>query len=632
VTPTVVPRASTALRRTRFWLPVLLGLAALAGCGGGGGNPAGAGPTPTGPAALNNLTANEVSTILAQAVGEAQAHHVAATLAVVDRVGNVLGVYQMNGAALTFTITDGRAVSGGLENVHVLPSSFAAIAEAVTGAYLSSDGNAFTSRTASQIIQENFNPGELGQAGGPLFGVQFSQLPCSDLIAPMSGTIGPHASPLGLAGSPGGLPLYKGSVLVGGIGAIADSRYTIDRNILDLSASLNELIAVAGASGFDAPQGIRANRITANGRSLRYVNSEAILSHPASHAALGALPGALLAVGGFSTAALRDGVAYGTPASGIRADTGVFSAYGAFALVDGTNNVRYPLRAGTDGLLTLPEVRQVLLSALQVGSHARAQIRQPLNSAAQISIVVVDTTGAILGFTRSADAPIFGIDVALQKARTANFFSQGSAAAQLAGAPAANYISPPATSSIGAYVTRTAAFVGNPNAFADGTAYSVRAIGDLARPFFPDGINGNGPGPLSLPFSSWSVFADGIQLDLDYNAIVAAATGAPTNGCTALPELRNGIQIFPGGVPIYRGIQLVGAIGVSGDGVNQDDMVAFLGLANAGRLLRTGIANAPSAIRADKISPPGTGTSLLYVQCPQAPFVDNSEQDVCSGI
>ena len=616
------------------WLAVAAALAALGSCGGGGSsNPAGAAPTPTGSAAIDNLTAEDVAVVLAQAVGEAEAHHVKATIAVSDRVGNILGVYQMNGAAPTFTISDGRSgVSGGLENVNVLPSTYAAIAEALTGAYLSSAGNAFTTRTASQIIQENFNPGEIGQAGGPLFGVQFSQLPCSDLVEPMASTLGPHASPLGLAGSPGGLPLYKGAVLVGGVGVIADGLYTIDRNILDESPNLNELIAVAGATGYAAPQGIRANRITANGLSLRYVNSEAILSNPAEHKALASLPGALVAVAGFSTAGLRAGVAFGTPASGIRADTGAFSAFGAFSLVDGANNVRYPVQAGTDGLLRANEVQQILLSALQVAAHTRAQIRQPLNTTAQISIVVVDTNGVVLGFTRSPDAPIFGIDVALQKARSAMFFSQSSAAAQLTATPNANYLAPAGSSVIATYVTNSQTFLGNPNAFADGTAYSARAIAGLARPFFPDGANGNPPGPLSLPFSNWSVFSDGLQLDLDFNAIVEGALGLPTNGCTAIAQLKNGIQIFPGGVPIYRGAQLVGGIGVSGDGVSQDDMVAFLGLANAGTILNDGIANAPTAIRADKITPPGTGSSLLYVQCPQAPFVDSSEQDVCSGI
>lgn len=43
-------------------------------------------------------------------------------------------------------------------------------------------------------------------------------------------------------------------------------------------------------------------------------------------------------------------------------------------------------------------------------------------------------------------------------------------------------------------------------------------------------------------------------------------------------ELPNGITIFPGGFPLYRNGQLIGAIGVSGDGVDQDDLVAASGL------------------------------------------------------
>ena len=87
----------------------------------------------------------------------------------------------------------------------------APIAKAITGAYLSSGGNAFTTRTASQIIQENYNPLSSGLEGGPLFGVQFSQLPCSDLSVRFATnntdnpgvvdpTIGPKRSPLGFAG------------------------------------------------------------------------------------------------------------------------------------------------------------------------------------------------------------------------------------------------------------------------------------------------------------------------------------------------------------------------------------------------------------------------------------------------
>src|SRR3546814_19199565 len=55
---------------------------------------------------------------------------------------------------------------------------FRSIAKAVTGAYLSSGGNAFSTRTASQIVQEHFPPAPttVGLESGPLFGVQFSQL------------------------------------------------------------------------------------------------------------------------------------------------------------------------------------------------------------------------------------------------------------------------------------------------------------------------------------------------------------------------------------------------------------------------------------------------------------------------
>ena len=94
-------------------------------------------------------------------------------------------------------------------------------------------------------------------------------------------------------------------------------------------------------------------------------------------------------------------------------------------------------------------------------------------------------------------------------------------------------------------------------------------------------------------------------------------------------RLANGIQIFPGSVPIYRGDVLVGGIGVSGDGVDQDDMIAFLGLHNASQLLNGSIDNAPSDIRADNLKP--KGERLRFIQCPQAPFLNSDSQNVCQG-
>ena len=56
------------------------------------------------------------------------------------------------------------------------PAALAAITKAITGSYLSSGGNAFSSRTASEIVQDTFppNPATINLGSGPLFGVQMT--------------------------------------------------------------------------------------------------------------------------------------------------------------------------------------------------------------------------------------------------------------------------------------------------------------------------------------------------------------------------------------------------------------------------------------------------------------------------
>jgi uncharacterized protein GlcG (DUF336 family) len=604
-------------------------------CGSGGDSAVVAAPDCGANCTQDFLSAADVERILAQTVVAAQSRGQLATVAVTDRVGNVLGVYAMTGAASTFRIDGMRGVSGGLEQVAVLPSTFAAISKAITGAYLSSAGNAFSTRTASHIVQENFNPLEANQPSGPLFGVQFSQLPCSDIVRRFTdGDLGPKRSPLGLAADPGGMPLYRNGRVVGGIGVISDGVYGLDLNISDIDTDADEILAVAGSTGFWAPDAVRANHITADGRSLRYSDAPDAAVNASS---LTALPGALVAVGNYFSGTIRAGVPFGVAASGIRADTGVYADLGGYILVDAANANKYPAIAGTDGGLTAAEVQQILRSAIGVANSARAQIRAPAGQAAQVTVSVVDTNGAVLGVVRTPDAPVFGTDVALQKARSAAFMSNTAAAAELQALPVANYIATnatPATSAFGPYVAALRSFVSNSNALADGTAYSTRAVGNLSRPFFPDGISANGNGPLSKPYAQWSPFSTGLQLDLTLNAVVAAAGGSNAVGCTGLNRLQNGLQIFPGGIPIYRTVagvpQLVGAIGVSGDGVDQDDMVAFLGLSRAAGILGTGVGQAPAALRADTISL--TGGNLRYAQCPQAPFNNSSAQNVCAGL
>lgn len=587
-----------------------------------------------------SLSVADVQKILAQGIQEANARNVRATFAVSDRVGNVLAVYRMTGATATVDIVSGLGVNDGLDGVSgIIPAEAAAISKAITGAYLSSSGNAFSTRTASQIIQKNFNPREANQPSGPLYGVQFSQLPCSDLVARMTdGSIGPKHAPLGLAGDPGGLPLYKQGVVVGGIGVMADGIYGIDLDITDIDNDTDELIAVAASTNFRAPADIRGNRITADGRSFRYVDSEAIASTPATASIGLILPGNLVAVAGYNNGSISAGVAMGTTAAGIVPDPALASVAG-WMLSDAGGSNRYATRDSLNpatgaGGIAQAEVNELLRQGLTLANRARAQIRRPTGSAAQVSITIVDNSGEVLGLARTPDAPLFGLDVALQKARTAAFFSSTSAGAALNGLPAASYVSGN-TSAISAYVGNARSFFNDPALLTGATAFTPRAIGLIHRPTFPDGIATSGNGPFSKSINEWSPFNNGLQLDLIYNQLVASVGGSLAVGCTGIPAIRNGIQIFPGAVPIYRGTQLIGAIGVSGDGVDQDDMVALLGLARSqSALLAAGnsnpVANAPASVRADQLEP--QGIRLRYAQCPQTPFNNSSEQNVCAGL
>ncbi len=693
------------------WMMVCL--LALSACGGGGGGSTIAteqaavnAPVSTGtPSVCGDncfLSPADVDQIIGQAVAEARQRNVEATIAVVDRVGNVLGVFQMTNSDDFVTVTStaelGDPVVGGLESLNFIPATLAAVSKALTGAYLSTGGNAFTTRTASQIIQENFNPGERNVPSGPLFGVQFSQLPCSDFSQRFTtGTgPGPHRAPLGLSADPGGLPLYIDGVAVGGVGVIADGIYGLDKIITDFDNDIDEILATAATVGYAAPLEIRADQITLVGKTARFSDfaAEDLLSTPSDAQNPGALAAAgignLVAVGGyFDGAATLAGTVFGNSASGIRpADPTVFvdaqgQSLDAFIFVDENDQNRYPASAGTDApagditnRLTALEVQTILNEALNVANQARAQIRVPVGSQARVTVSIVDSSGNIVGMGRTRDGPVFGADVSLQKARTATFFSgtgrtDGQAPADLLrGLPDPLYLSPlpepidlanlsvldsPAPL-FADYVTAVQFFLGDPLALESrgaNVAFADRSGGNLSRPHFPDGPSSGPQGPLSKPQGEWSVFSDGLQLDLVYNAVInhiafvlGAAPDVPQN-CTgntgladtdpftvvnSISNLPNGVQIFPGSVPIYRGNTLIGGIGVSGDGVDQDDMISFLGLHRAGLRLNTGVGNAPIDIRADTLDLPGQESRLRFVNCPQVPFIDSNETEVCSGI
>lgn len=630
------------------------------------------------------LSIAEVNDIVARAVAASQAEGVESSIAVVDRVGNVLAVYNMNGVGATTTISSGIAGANGngLDGLSVVGTTpLAAVAKAITGAYLSSTGNAFTTRTASQIVQEFFQPGQVGAPSGPLYGVQFSQLPCSDLNVwfSQSPTIGPKRSPLGLSADPGGFPIYENGRVVGGIGVMssltagANPVYSLDRDIQTAERDVEEIIAWAALpERFRAPDSIRANRITADGQTFQFSNNLPATSGTANLTTAGQF----VALNGYKAGAgVVDGVAYGSAASGYVATVdAAFNNLDTFNLITdtaNTNSVRYPTRAGTDtaNSLNANEVQTILVEGMKIANRARGQIRSPLGSSAQVTVTVVDTNGEILGLVRSADAPIFGTDVSVQKARSSLLFSSFDPSDPAN--PLRDELREANQGASASFIDALNTFFDNHNFANQGAvAFSARGIGNVHRPYYPDGSSNTPTGPLSTAITQWSPFNVGFQLNfvagevlgnilannnddpplLEVNRQTATNPFNPGNDATrdALysadedtcvdedqaaiagkkRRYANGFQIFPGGFPIYRGNTLVGAIGVSGDGVDQDDMVGYLGVINAAQAIGSNMRPYPNSLkRSDQLD--RGGVKPKYVQCPINPFLDTQETNVC---
>jgi len=161
------------------------------------------------------LSKKQVETIIAQGAAYASRVNLNSVIAVVDREGFVLGVWNVAGGAdPTAEIVAGAVSRGG------------------TAAMLSSNQNAFTSRTAGFIIQQHFAPGVRNTTPGPLVGVGFSEfvlLGCEQIRESSPGATLRMSLPIrlilpaqfqspgvrtegvsftSLADSPGGVPLF----------------------------------------------------------------------------------------------------------------------------------------------------------------------------------------------------------------------------------------------------------------------------------------------------------------------------------------------------------------------------------------------------------------------------------------
>ena len=250
------------------------------------------------------LTADDVSLILAQAVSKASRSDTEAIVAVTDREGFLLGLWDVSGhqpAVLPpFSLTN-------LDVIKLYAKVGASITRASTAAFLSSNGEAFTSRTAGFIIQQHFPPGVRNTPNGPLVGVGLSSLfftdvnrvklipPGFDGAAPVSTVVSPGVRapfyPLtSLDDSPGGVPLYKGGTLVGGVGVTGDGFPT---NLLPAGAiffketqrqatsgfetnkDADEEVALAGQTGYRPPDYILATNVLIGGIRIPYVYEDA---------------------------------------------------------------------------------------------------------------------------------------------------------------------------------------------------------------------------------------------------------------------------------------------------------------------------------------------------------------------
>jgi uncharacterized protein GlcG (DUF336 family) len=98
-----------------------------------------------------------------------------------------------------------------------------------------------------------------------------------------------------------------------------------------------------------------------------------------------------------------------------------------------------------------------------------------------------------------------------------------------------------------------------------------------------------------------------VAFSSDENALTTRSLGPLTQPGGPLWNIGNsngadgGLIEFPGGIPLYKGDKLVGAIGVSGDGVEEDENVAEAG---------TKGFDAPKAIRVDTV----TGNGVPYTK------------------
>ena len=240
-----------------------------------------------------------------------------------------------------------------------------------------------------------------------------------------------------------------------------------------------------------------------------------------------------------------------------------------------------------DGSLSAGQVKVMVFQSVIQALETRSAIRLPQNSNAEQVITITDPQGDILGQFRMPDSTVFSIDVSTAKARNAAYYANPTALQpidQVPGVPA-------------------------------GAAFTARSFRYLSLPRFPEGIDGAPPGPMSqlndnpavdrnspliragdpaIGQVEINVVGTGLGPSIPASRYVSVLGYDSFNPGTNFHDMRNngvfnpanplffenpllnrdGVVFFPGSTPLYVGNQLVGGYGDSGDGVDQDDVVA----------------------------------------------------------
>jgi uncharacterized protein GlcG (DUF336 family) len=464
-------------------------------------------PPPQQTTEVDYLTSTDVG-----AVVEAAASSVSNSLviAVVDRAGNILGVYRKASAPTTAVGNFGVVVD----------ANNLAVSLARTAAFFSNNQAPLSSRTVRYISGIHFPPGVANTASAALYGIENTNRGCSLNTTFLPGQAVPPAtlingsSPgLGIitgkadvydsdptAVNPGGVPLFKNNEVVGGVGVVGPS--------MDIA----EFAAFTGANApglTPAPEPLPApGAVLINGIALPFVLQT---TQPS-----GTSPGS----------------ANGSYFQGPTSSPG--------PVPDGDLIAE---SAGPIGGLSAAEVGAIVNNAVATANVTRAVIRLPPGQRTRMAIAVADLDGTLLALYRMPDATVFSIDVAVGKARNMTYFnSQQVNPNDLPGVPV-------------------------------GTAVTTRTIGFGGQPLFPSGINGTPPGPF-------------------FPLYVHDVNNPCTQGSQPPSANQSGIVFFPGSEGLYLNGTLVGGLGVSGDGVDQDDYVTHGGAAGW---------EPPAAIRADQI-------------------------------